>query len=94
MSETVPLRACVMGGPHDGRTLDVLATVALNGPPVPPNQIILAAEVRVSLDDPNPEDLFRRYAYDFVGFSSEGAVYHYVEQRRGAGPVRPDEDPT
>ena len=93
MSETVSLPACIMGGPHDGRTMNVEATVPPVGRPMPPDRIILAAEMRVSLNA-EPEELFGRYAYDFVGFSEKGAVYHYTELRRGAGSVGSGEDTT
>jgi hypothetical protein len=92
MSETLALRAQIMGGPHDGRTLNVEATVPPVGTPMPPNRIILAAETKPSLGDYDLQEELRRYAYDFVGFSGEGAVYHYVELGRGAAPVRPGEE--
>jgi hypothetical protein len=95
MSETLALRAQIMGGPHDGRTLNVEATVPPVGTPMPPTRIILAADTKLKPGDYyDLQEELRRYAYDFVGFSGEDAVYHYVEPGYGAGPGRPDEEPT
>jgi hypothetical protein len=88
MSQTATLPVQIVGGPCDGKQIEVRAGVTPMGRPVLPLRIELLGEARWSeygapLSPP-------RYTYDLTG--PDSTAYWYVPQ--SAGPVRPGEEPT
>jgi hypothetical protein len=88
MSETVMLPVRIVGGPCDGKQIEVRATLTPMGRPVLPTRIELPGEAGWS--EHGTPVTPSRHAYDLTGPSS--TVYRYVPQ--SAGPVRPGEETT
>lgn len=78
MSETVMLPVRVVGGPCDGKRIEVRATVTPMGRPVLPTRIELLGEAPpLSLDGYGPTSP-PRYRYDLSG--PDSVAYRYVEE--------------